>query len=105
MSASKYVALGCMAWALSLATASAHADVTHTTSNLNLRAGPGTNYPVKTVIPAGAPIDVQSCGHVWCYAEWASQLGYVNRDYLLHHVTVQVHQITHVTTVRHHTVF
>jgi len=105
MSVSKYVALGCMASALSLGTATAHADVTHTTSNLNLRAGPGTNYPVRRVIPAGAPIDVQSCGHIWCYALWASHQGYVNRDYLLYHVTVQVHQIEHVTTVRYHTVF
>ena len=77
MSVSKYVALGCMASALLLGTAPALADVTHTTSNLNLRAGPGTNYPVRRVIPAGAPIDVQSCGHIWCYALWASHQGYV----------------------------
>ena len=47
----------------SLATANAQANLTHTTSNLNLRGGPGTQYPIRAVIPAGAEIDVHSCGH------------------------------------------
>ena len=46
---------------------SAKAAITHATSNLNLRAGPGTHHRVKAIIPAGAPIDIESCGHSWCY--------------------------------------
>ena len=36
------------------------AAITHTTTNLNLRAGPGTHHRlVKAIIPAGAPIDIR----------------------------------------------
>ena len=90
---------------LSLATANAQTTLTHTTSNLNLRAGPGTNYPIRTVIPRGAEIDVHSCGHVWCYTSWAVHQGYVSRDYLIHHVAAEVHTIVHVTTVHYHTIY
>ena len=70
---------------LSFATANAQATLTHTTSNLNLRGGPGTHYPIRSVIPAGTRIDVHSCGHEWCYTTWVGGRGYVNRDYLIHH--------------------
>ena len=105
MSLFRFVALAGVASALSLAPVAAEAALTHTTSNLNLRAGPGTQYPVKKVVPAGAVIDVHNCGHSWCYALWASHHGYVNHDYLLRHVTVQVYPIVHVTNVHYHSIF
>ena len=66
------------------------AAITHTTSNLNLRAGPGTHHRVKAIIPAGAPIDIESCGDTWCYMAWAGHVGYVKHQYLMHHVTAEV---------------
>ena len=90
---------------LSLATANAQATLTHTTSNLNLRGGPGTHYPIRAVIPAGAEIDVHSCGHEWCYTSWAARKGYVSRDYLIHHVATPVYTITHVTHVHYRTIY
>ncbi len=51
----------------------ATAAITHTTMNLNLRAGPGTHHRVKAIIPAGAPIDIESCGDTWCYMAWAGR--------------------------------
>lgn len=89
----------------SLATANAQANLTHTTSNLNLRGGPGTQYPIRAVIPARAEIDVHSCGHQWCYTSWAARQGYVSRDYLIHHVATPVSVITHVTHVHYHTIY
>ncbi len=80
----------------------ATAAITHTTSNLNLRAGPGTHHKIKAIIPAGAPIDVESCGDTWCYMSWAGHVGYVNHQYLMHHVTVEVAPIVHVTHVHKH---
>ena len=59
----------------------ARAAITHTTSNLNLRAGPGTPR-VKAIIRAGAPIDIESCGDTWCYMAWAGHVGYVKHQYL-----------------------
>jgi uncharacterized protein YgiM (DUF1202 family) len=57
------------------------AALTHTTTNLNLRAGPGTHHRVKAIIPAGAPIDIESCGDAWCYMSWAGHVGYVKHQY------------------------
>ncbi len=48
-----------------------NAAVTHTTANLNLRSGPSTTHKVRAVIPAGAEINIHSCGHTWCYMGWA----------------------------------
>ena len=71
-------------------SAPADAAVTHTTANLNLRGGPSTRHQVNAVIPAGARINIKSCGHTWCYVGWAGHIGYVHSDYLRHHVTVVV---------------
>lgn len=103
MSFCRFSALAVVMFGLSLAPA--FAAVTHTTSNLNLRGGPGKTYPVRTIIPSGAAIDVHSCGHEWCYSSWADHQGYVSRDYLIHHVVVVVPTITHVTNVHYHAVF
>ena len=105
MTLSRFAAFSWILASTALAPAAAQAAVTHTTANLNLRAGPGTHYPVRNVIPAGAAIDVHSCGHAWCYTTWAGHLGYVNHDYLVHHVTVAVTPIVHVTNVHYHSIF
>ena|SRR5271155_856278 len=105
MSLNRIAALGCIVSAFSLMPVAAEAAFTHSTSNLNLRAGPGKHYPVKKVIPAGAEIDVHSCGHTWCYTAWAGHQGYVSHDYLIHHVTVEVAPIVHVTNVHYHSIF
>lgn len=80
----------------------ANAAITHTTTNLNLRAGPGTHHRVKIIIPAGAPIDIESCGDTWCYMAWAGHVGYVKHQYLMHHVTEEVAPLVHVTHVHKH---
>ena len=49
----------------SLVTANAQANLTHTTSNLNLRVAPAPNIRSARSFPAGAEIDVHSCGHRW----------------------------------------
>jgi uncharacterized protein YraI len=87
---------------LSLYSASSEAAVTHTSANLNLRAGPSMSHKVKAVIPAGAAIDIHSCGHTWCYMGWAGHEGYVHSDYLAHHVTVVVAPLVHVVHVHEH---
>ena len=87
--------LGLATAAALLAAGSASAGEERTTSNLNLRTGPGTNYPVHTVIPAGSMVDVVACGHEWCHLKWAGQVGYTNAGWLVSHVTVAV-PIKHV---------
>jgi uncharacterized protein YraI len=108
MSTSRMIFLAGAVLALYLTPAAAQIHqihLTHTTGNLHLRAGPGTRYPIRTVIPAGAEIDVHSCGHMWCYMSWAGHQGYVNHDYLAHHVTVAIPVIVQVTHVHYHSIF
>jgi hypothetical protein len=62
----------------------------------------GTHHRVKAIIPAGAPIDIESCGEAWCYMAWAGHVGYVKHQYLMHHVTAEVPPLIHVTHVHKH---
>ena len=47
------------------------------TTNVNLRAGPGTTYNVIVTIPGGTTIDVAGCNGQWCQVTWQGQNGYV----------------------------
>lgn len=46
-------------------------------TNVNLRQGPGTNYTIITLIPAGAPVNVSGCNAGWCQISFAGQNGYI----------------------------
>lgn len=46
-------------------------------TNVNLRQGPGTNYPILMTIPAGAPVAVAGCGGAWCQVAFQGQSGYI----------------------------
>lgn len=54
------------------------------TTNLNVRTGPGTNYPVIGAIPNGAGIDVLGCttGYNWCQVDYGGRLGWASSNYL-----------------------
>jgi uncharacterized protein YraI len=51
------------------------------TGNVNMRSGPGTQYPVITTIPAGAPLEVFGC-QSWCQVGYAGTQGYVSGNYV-----------------------
>lgn len=55
-----------------------------TTANVNLRAGPGTNYPVVVTMPAGARVVSYGCvsGYTWCDISWGSERGWVAASYM-----------------------
>jgi uncharacterized protein YraI len=82
--------LGATAVLTALTLLPAAAGEERTTSNLNLRTGPGKNYPVHTVIPAGSLVDVVSCGSEWCHVKWGGQVGYSDARWLVSHVKVAV---------------
>jgi uncharacterized protein YraI len=54
------------------------------TTNLNVRAGPGTQYPAVTVFPAGARVNVIGCtsGPGWCDVQGGGVRGWVSASYL-----------------------
>lgn len=49
-----------------------------TSTDVNVRSGPGTGYQVLGALPAGAPVSVVGCSGSWC----ETQYGYVSARYL-----------------------
>lgn len=54
------------------------------TTNLNLRTGPGTQYPVLGSIPNGSRVDVSGCtsGYGWCQVDYNGRFGWASSRYL-----------------------
>ena len=46
------------------------------TNNVNMRQGPGTNYPIILTIPGGSNVDVGGCQEQWCAVSFGGQNGY-----------------------------
>jgi uncharacterized protein YraI len=53
-------------------------------TDLNMRMGPGTRYPVVDTIPQGREVRVYNCvdGYDWCDVRWGRDRGWVFADYL-----------------------
>ena len=49
-------------------------------TDLNVRAGEGVDYPVIVVMPEGRTVDVTGCGDGWCYVRGYG--GYASASYL-----------------------
>ncbi|GGB38384.1 hypothetical protein GCM10011316_08050 [Roseibium aquae] len=58
--------------------------IAYTTADLNMRAGPGTNYPVLTTLPRGAGVTIFGCtaDYGWCDAAFTTARGWVSGRYL-----------------------
>ena len=69
---------------LSLGLSTAQAAPGYVTGNVNLRAGPGTEYPVVTTLIAGEGVNIQGClsGYSWCDVIWRGNHGWVSSNYL-----------------------
>jgi uncharacterized protein YraI len=55
-----------------------------TIASVNLRAGPGTNYPVEAAMPSAANLTLYGCNAktTWCDVRWGSQRGWVSANYV-----------------------
>jgi uncharacterized protein YraI len=52
-------------------------------SDLNMRAGPGTDSPVIVTVPGGSTVDVLGCdASGWCSVRFRRFAGYMNQAYL-----------------------
>ncbi len=67
-----------------LAGAAQAATPSYTTANVNLRAGPGTSYPVVLTVPNGSPITTYGCldGYNWCDVSWGAERGWMSSSYI-----------------------
>lgn len=65
-------------------SAAAHAREAFTSRPLNLRAGPGVEYPVIAVVQERQPVHVFGCleGYVWCDVGWGPERGWMAGEFL-----------------------
>ncbi len=64
----------------------AAADTARVTTDLNMRAGPSTEFPVVVSLAEGAVVDIYGClsGYSWCDVSWDGNRGWVAAGYLTH---------------------
>jgi len=83
---------------LAASTASA-ATLGYSTTDLNLRAGPGPNYVIKDVIAARDTAEIEGCldERNWCKVTYNGEEGWAYGDYLSVPVTPRVWEFRTVT--------
>lgn len=68
--------------AVFLSAAVAKAETAVVSLDLNLRDGPGLEYPIIATMPGGSPVDVRGCHVGWCRILWAGYEGFASETYL-----------------------
>jgi uncharacterized protein YraI len=68
--------------ALLLSTGAALAVPATAQTDLNVRSGPGTQYPVVGSIQAGETVDAGGCTGSWCQVRFSGGSGFASRSYL-----------------------
>jgi uncharacterized protein YraI len=79
-----FIAAAAAAVTIMASVAVADAASARLTGNVNLRAGPGTQYYKVTSLPAGAPVEVFGClpQYTWCDIGYGGLRGWVSARYL-----------------------
>jgi uncharacterized protein YraI len=67
---------------LALSTGIAAAVPAPVERTANVRAGPGTGYPVVATLRRGTVVDVEGCTGGWCVVDWSGGQGYMARSVL-----------------------
>jgi uncharacterized protein YraI len=68
--------------ALVLSAGAAAAAPATAQSNVNVRSGPGTQYPVVGALRGGETVDVADCTGSWCQISFSGGTGYASQNYL-----------------------
>lgn len=68
--------------ALLLSAGAAAAAPATVQTDLNVRSGPGTQYPVVGSVQSGETVDVAGCTGRWCQISFGGGTGYANQNYL-----------------------
>jgi len=68
----------------------------YSTAHLNLRSGPGTQYPVVGMLEYNAPADITGCiaDWTWCSVNVGGASGWVSAEYLVINQSGEIEQIT-----------
>jgi uncharacterized protein YraI len=91
MTLRNYLIAGAAAIGMALPSAAAAQDlgIGFTTTDLNLRAGPGTNHGVITSMPRGSQVHIHQCPGNWCQLTYAGTTGWASHRYLSADVAMQ----------------
>lgn len=73
------IAYCCLA---SAAAAQVNSGPAIATTNVNMRVGPGTSYPVVTVLRAGDRVIVNRCRVTWCLVDLGRDRGWISQSFL-----------------------
>lgn len=78
------LAIAAASGALILSANAASAAQAYATTNVNMRAGPATDYPVVTTLAAGEVVAIYGClaDRSWCDVSTPGNRGWVSNDYL-----------------------
>jgi Uncharacterized protein with a bacterial SH3 domain homologue len=78
------LALAALLFGLTLPMAAGAATSGYATGNVNMRAGPGTAYPVIVTMRAGDGVVIHGClsNRSWCDTSWRGYRGWVSSSYL-----------------------
>ena len=78
------LALAAATVAMAIPAAAMAAQPGFTTTGLNLRAGPGFDFPVVDRLPPGAHVRIRGClaGYTWCDLVWRGEYGWAPGDNL-----------------------
>jgi hypothetical protein len=68
------------ATALDVAQVSSGAAIV--TTNVNMREGPGTNFPVVSVLRSGEQVQVNNCRSNWCLVDFGRDRGWISQSFL-----------------------
>jgi uncharacterized protein YraI len=66
----------------SMAAAQVNSGPAIATTNVNMRVGPGTSYPVVTVLRPGDEVVVNRCRVTWCLVDLGRDRGWVSQAFL-----------------------
>ena len=69
----------------------AAAEQAYATTSLNMRAGPGPQYPVVAVIPGEQGVTIHGCtdSMSWCDVTWGRERGWAYAQYLAYYTAGQ----------------
>ena len=89
MSLRKLVLAGAAAVGVALPSLASAQMLAQVSTDLNLRAGPGTGYPVITTMPRGAQVHVHQCPTSWCQVSYGGTTGWASHRHLTSGVALQ----------------
>ena len=73
----------CLSVLLTMININVSAFVRYTTTNLNMRYGPGVGYDIITSLPKGTPVSIDEyCDCKWVVVEYGGRIGYISTKYL-----------------------